>query len=216
MPKTFVDDIGPAFPSAISGPLQVMAAGDAGSFFKLDPATGSVEAAGSARPVRRIVLPASRSFGTAGTSIIDTGMDARSLSASLDTGFYAATFAVPQNMDRGEPSRVMVALAPQADGGGATVLRLQLVTTILKHGDTTAETNTITLDWAPPSDWSTQDLKVVTMDAGGGVTYAGDAFEAEDLVGLLFRRVGSAAEDTFPNLLLACPSLLFEYTAKGF
>ena len=75
--------------------------------------------------------------------------------------------------------------------------------------------------WSPvvarrvqPGSWSTQDLKLVTLDAGSGYTYAGSKFEGADFVGLLIRRLGTAAQDTFSQGLVMAAGLVFEYTAK--
>ena len=97
---------------------------------------------------------------------------------------------------------------------GGQVVRFELVTAYGKDGDTSMVTETVTYDWTTPSGWSTQDLKLVTLDAGGGFTYAGNKFEASDVIGVLVRRLGSAAQDTFSQSLIMASSFVFEYTAK--
>ncbi len=214
MPKTFTDDIAPVLPSALNGPFQVIKPGDSASYFKLDPASGKVEAAGTARPIRRLTVPLVRTSGVVSNSTIDSGMDARSVGASLDGGFYVAPFVVPPEMDLSVASSVKVVTAPAADGGGATVVRFELTTAYAKDGDTSVVTETLIDDWTTPTGWSTQDLKLVTLDGGSGATYAANKFEASDIIGLLLRRVGSASQDTFPNSLLIGTCVVFEYTAK--
>ncbi|MEK6674837.1 MAG: hypothetical protein AABZ47_04185 [Planctomycetota bacterium] len=214
MPQTYMDDVGAVLPSAVTGPFQVFKSGDSGSFIKIDPASAKIEAAGTARPTRRIVVPVSRVFGAATNASIDTALDAKSLSATLDTGFYAIPFAVPADMDLTEESRAKLLIAPTVDGGDGTVIRFELTTTYGKDGDTSVVTSVVTHDFTAPSGWTVQDLKSVTIDTGGGNTYAVNTFESTDMVGLLIKRLGSASQDTFANALYLASALVFEYTAK--
>ncbi len=214
MPKTFTDDVAPLLPSAVKGPFQVVDPADPTSYFKVDPALARVEAAGAARPRRRLTLGMTRGNGVSSLTTIDTAMDARSVALNSDGGFYTFPFQIPTDMDVGASSDIRVALSPGADGGGGTVVRLELVTAYGKDGDPSVVTETLTYDWTTPSGWSMQDLKLVRIDAGSGYTHAGGKFETGDYVGLLVRRVGSAAQDTFPQSLLIGASVVFEYTAK--
>ena len=113
-----------------------------------------------------------------------------------------------------EPVSVKILTSPESDGGGGTVVRLELVASFGKDGDTSVTNTTTIYDWTTPSGWTTEDLKLVTIDNGNGYTFAGDVFESSDMIGLRIRRLGSAAEDTFPNTLYIAVSMVFEYTAK--
>jgi hypothetical protein len=214
MPKTFTDDVGLALPSAVKGPLTVVDPNDATSFFKIDPALGRVQASGAARPRRRICAGVTRVSGVASTVTMDSALDARSVAASSDGGFFVFPFQLPADLDPAAPSDVFVALSPSADGGGGGVVRLELLAAHAKDGDTSLTTETVTYDWTTPSSWTTQDLKTVRVDAGAGYTFAGGTFEAGEVVGLLIRRLGAAAQDTFSQGLVMAACLIFEYAAK--
>ena len=214
MPKTFTDDVAPVFPAAINGPLQVVVPGDLSSYFKIDPGAARIEAAGIARPMRRWTVPTARTTGVASFSTIDSALDGRSIGASSDAGLFSFPFAVPLDMDLTATCNLKVPVAPLADGGGGQVVRFELVTAYGKDGDTSMVTETVTYDWTTPAGWSTQDLKLVTLDAGSGSTYAGNKFEASDIIGVLVRRLGSAAQDTFSQSLIMATSFVFEYMAK--
>ena len=62
--------------------------------------------------------------------------------------------------------------------------------------------------------WSTEDLKLLTIDAGSGYTFAGSVFEPTDFLGLRIRRLGNAAEDTFTQSLYIATSVIFEDAAN--
>lgn len=213
MPKTFTSDVGAALPSAIDGPFQIQVPGDGTSYFKIDPAGGKIEAAGVARPVRRLLVPFSRNTGVVGTSTFDTGMDARTVGATADGGFMLVPFVVPAEIDVSAASSVIVAVAPGGNGGDA-VVRFELSTTFAKDGDTTLTTEVLNFDWTTPSGWSTGDMKLVTLDGGSGATFAANKFEPGDVVGFLLRRLGAATEDTMPVTLLMAPGVVFEYVGK--
>jgi hypothetical protein len=215
MPKTYTDDIGAALPAAVFGPFQVVDPNDATSFFKIDPAGARIQAAGAARSKRRLYVMNVRTSGVAALATIGTAIDARSIGPSLDGGFYTSLFRIPPEMDLSDVSNVIIPLAPAADGGSGTAVRFELTTTWLKDGDTSAANEVLTYDWPVPSGWTTEDLKLVTIDGGGGRTFAANKFEAGDVVGFLLRRISSATEDTYPNALLIGTALIFEYAIKN-
>jgi hypothetical protein len=105
-------------------------------------------------------------------------------------------------------------LAPASNGGGGTVVRLELITAYGKDGDTSVASQTTISDWETPGGWTTEDLKLVNVNAGSGYTFAADTFESSDILGLRIRRLGSAAQDTFPYTLHIATGLLFDYTAR--
>jgi len=214
MPKTYTSDAAAALPSAIQGSFTIVNPLDLNSYFKLDPQTARIEAAGSARPVRRVNLFVARTIGFVSTVQLGTSLDARSIGAANDGGFYTLPFPIPPDMDVTMPSIVAVFAAEAIDGGGSTVARLELVTTHAKDGDTSMANATVTYDWTTPVGWGADDLKRVTIDSGGGATYAANYFEAGDLVGLRIQRMGAAAQDTFPNSLILAAGAILEYTAK--
>ncbi len=214
MPKTFTDDIGPALPSALDGPFQVVDPNDIDSYIKVDPENARIEAAGDARPVRGLTVGYTRGYGMSLRSVLAAAMDACSVGPGTDAGFYTTPFFIPVDMDTGETSSVKVGVVPASSGGGGTVARLELLTAYVKDGDTSLDRQTTICDWTTPGGWTPEDLKLVTLDTGSGYTFAADTFESSDIVGLRIRRVGSAVQDTFPYNLLIVTALFFEYTAR--
>jgi len=213
MPITFTDDIAPLLASALEGPFKVVHPTDAASYLQIDPANAKIAAAGAARPTRRSLLPLSRKVGTATPTNLGTAIEAMDLGPSTDGGMYLASFMVPPEMDVGATSKVCIVLTPVTNGGG-NVVRIELATTYGKHGDTSLTNEQLLYDWTTPSNWTTEDVQVVAIDNGNGVTFAANKFEAGDVVGLRIQRLGSAAADTYPNNVLVAATAIFEYTAK--
>ena len=150
MPKTFTDDIGPVLPSALDGPFQVVDPNDIDSYIKVDPENARIEAAGDARPVRRLTAEYTRAYGFTLTTVLATALDVRSIGPNTDAGFYTAPFFIPVDMDTGETSSLKLMLAPASNGGGATVVRLELITAYGKDGDTSVASQTAIYDWTTP------------------------------------------------------------------
>lgn len=214
MPRTHTDDVGCLFPGILRGPLTIVAGDDLSSHFKIDPANRRIEAVNEARPKRRLLLPLARNIGFSSSALIGTAIDAKSLGAAADGGWYVLPFSVPTDMDVSAPCSVLLPVGPAADGSGGTVVRFEATATNLKDGDTSAVNTTTVYDWTTPSSWTTDDLKLVLIDDGSGKTFAGNLFEAEDIVGLRVQRMGAASQDTYANSILLTSGIVFEYTAK--
>lgn len=215
-PETFTDDIAPAFPSSLLGPLQVRSAVDADDWIKIDPASAAIEAAGGARLVRRLVAPFTRTHSSSTSGTIGTVLSSRIITSVTEGGFFVAPFPIPHDMDFTEPASVYVLAAPLTSSSQTTpVVRFTLAYTYGKPGSTPSD-GTITLDWTAPDNWAADEPRSVLMDDGNGRTFAPDTFEAGDELGLRIARVGTATEDTFDKSLKIAERLVFEYTAKQF
>ncbi len=214
MPKTFTDDTGPALPAALDGPFQIVDPISADSYFKIDPAAGRIEAAGGARPVRRIVLGYGRAYGLTTAAPLGTALVTRAVGANANAGFYTQPCLVPVDMDVGLPSRVKMIVAPGSDVVEAAVVRLEAVASFAGDGATSVANLTTSYDWLTPRGWPTEDLRLTTIDNGTGCTFAADTFGAADVFGLRIARLGSVVQDTFPTSLITALAVVFEYTAK--
>lgn len=214
MPKSYTDDIAAALPSALTGPFLVVDPAESSSYLKLDPGAARLEAAGTARPWRSLLMPLARNYGVVGSVTIGDALDARRFVTHQTTGIYLAPCPIPQDMDLTEPASVKVLLAPYADGGGGEVVRLEVICTYGKDGDLSVANQTVTCDWTTPAGWTTEDLKLVTIDGGSGHTFAGGTFEGADWLGLRVCRAGDAVQDALSVDLLLAASVSFEYRAR--
>jgi len=216
VPKTFTDDIAPAFPSSLDGPLQVVDPTDASSWIKVDPASGAIAAAGAARPSRRIASSYVRTYFSASAAAIGSVLAARSITTELLGGFYASPIRIPDDMDVTQPSDVTILVSPvqSATVNGQTV-QFQFAHSIVPPGGTGANA-VITVDWAVPNNWLPTDAAVVLMDNGNGRTFEANTLSAGDFLGFRCARLGSATEDTFNKSVLIAETLVFSYVAKEF
>jgi len=57
---------------------------------------------------------------------------------------------------------------------------------------------------------------VVTIDGGGGSTFAGDTFQHGQFVGFRIARNGPEAQDTFDKSIHIAGYAMFEYTAEQY
>jgi hypothetical protein len=217
MPKTFTDDIAPVLPSALDGPFLIADPNDHDSYLKIDPATARIEAASDARPVRAVTLSGDRKCGSATFAMIGTALEAREIETGDDGGYFTPPFSLPPEMDVSAASSVKVLLAPADDSSGSgLVVRIELLASFGKHGDTAVTERTVTYDWTVPDNWSTEELCLVTVDDGEGYTFSPDLFEQGDLVGLRIQLARSATEDTFTEDVYLADSVVFQYVAKQF
>ena len=216
MPKTFTDDIAPALPSSLNGPLQIVDPTDATGWIKVDPAGGVIAAAGAARPSRNIESSFVRAYLSASASVIGSVLPARSVSDDLLGGFYSSPIRIPDGMDVTQPSYVNMLVRPlqNATINGQTI-RFQLSYSRVTPGGTNTDA-VITLDWAVPDNWTVTDTAVVLMDNGSGRTFDANTLNAGDFIGLRCMRFGSATEDTFNKSVLIGETLVFTYLAKEF
>jgi hypothetical protein len=214
MPKTYTDDVAAALPSSIDGPFQVLDPADHDNWVKLDPAGGGVVAAGLARPTRQIIRPLARTFGLSFTDTMGAAFLYRRLSSTSIAGFYVVTFPIPPDMDLSAVSHVKLIAAAFADATtNGQAVRLSLDVTHFTPGEAPNDA-VIDYDWPVPDDWTTGDPREVLIDNGNGVTFDADHFEAGDQLGMLIRRFGTAAEDTFDKDILVSEVLAFEYAAR--
>jgi len=215
-PETFTDDIAPAFPSSLLGPLQVVDPNDSNSWIKVDPAGSVLQASGDARPTRKIVLPFSRVYATATQSTLGVVIPTYYVASITNGGFYVSPFPIPDDMDLSEPSyvRLMAASLTASTETGA-VVRFVLGYTYGKAGETPTD-GSLTLDWSAPDNWAADEPRTVLMDDGSARTFAPSTFESGDELGLRISRVSTASEDTYTKSVKIVERLVFEYTAKEF
>lgn len=57
---------------------------------------------------------------------------------------------------------------------------------------------------------------MVTIDGGGGSTFAGDTFQHGQFVGFRIARNGPEAQDTFDKSIHIAGYAMFEYTAEQY
>ena len=112
MPKTYTDDIAAALPSSLDGPFTVVDPNDAAAYFNIDPAQARVEAAGGARPIRRVNLGFYKTVGTTLAGTIGTGMGSRIVGVGNNGGYLCNAIGVPIDMDLSAPANVKVMLSP--------------------------------------------------------------------------------------------------------
>ena len=216
MIETHTNDIAPALPSAITGPLVIADGSDAASYIKIDPALAIISAAGTARPTRRRIAGFARLAGTTSAAVIGTAMAARSVNVNSDGGFLTHAMRTPEGMDLTRPVSVLILLRPGvASLGGALVVRTEAVITYGKDGDATVADQTVTHDWTTPASWSTAP-KLVLIDGGSGYTFAAGTFEADDVLAVRVRLVRSAIQDTFDQPVDIAEAAIIEYTAKAY
>lgn len=214
MPKTHTDDIAPAFPSSIFGPLQVSDPADATSWIKVDPSNAEIAAAGAARPVRSLMAVYARLFQSGLEQTIGGVILARSINAGTMGGFYLTACRIPEDMDVTAPANVKILMAPglNATTNGQST-RISLTHTRMEKSGT-SETVAVIFDWPIPNGWDVTDINTVLVDNGNGRTYDGNTFSAGDTLGFRLFRSGTAAEDTFDKPLRLGEYIRFEYTAK--
>ena len=215
MPKTYTDDIAPALPTALDGPLLIADPNDHDSYLQIDPAGAQLKATGDARPLRHLTLSGDRKSGTAVYAMNGTALEARKIAVGNDGGYFTPPLALPPEMDLGATSNIKVLLAPASDSmGSGLVVRIEVLASYGKHGDTSVAERTITYDWTVPLNWSTDELRLVTVDDGEGFTFPVDLFDAGDFIGLRVQLARSVAQDTFTEDVRLGESVLFEYTTK--
>ena len=216
MPKTYTDDVAPALPSAIEGPLQVLDPSDYSSWIKIDPAGVTIAAAGDARPTRCLGTSFARSYGSSTASYMASVIACRIVASGSIGGMYYQPFQIPSHMDTSKTSNVRIVVSPAADATtNGQVIRLALDEAHVTDGGGPGNNSPI-LDWEVPDDWTTSDFNVVTIDSGSGYTFAADTFQVGDLVGLKIMRYGLAPEDTFDKNVRIAETALFECTVKEY
>ncbi|MFH1110148.1 MAG: hypothetical protein V1790_13280 [Planctomycetota bacterium] len=216
MPKTYTDDIAPVLPSSIAGPFQVVNASDINSWIKIDPANARLSAAGSAQPVRRIIVPSARTYASVTNSTIGQYIAAISVSATQLGGQYLTPILVPDNMDVTKPCKVRILISPVSDATtNGQVIRFTLAETHVATDGTRTET-VFNHDWNVPDDWITDNTDLITLDNGSGSTFAGDTFQHGQHLALRVARVGTAPEDTFDKSVNIALHAVFEYTATEY
>lgn len=216
MPKTYTDDVAPVLPSSIAGPFQVVSASDINSWIKIDPASARILAAGGAQPIRRIILPSARMYTSATNSAIGQYLVAVSVTATQLGGFYLTPILVPDDMDVTKPCQFKILISPAANATtNGQVIRFSFAETHVADGGTRTET-TLEYDWNVPDNWATTNNNVVTIDSGGGSTFAGNTFQHGQYIGFRIARNGSAAQDTFDKGVNIAEYAMFEYTAEQY
>jgi len=216
MPKTFTTDIAAAFPTSLDGPLTVAAAADHNSWIAVDPATAKISAVGIAQPIRTLVIPYVKVYATTTTAQMGLVIPCHFVTSATSGGFYAAPVPIPPDMDVTKSCKVKVLVSTFADSTmSGAVVRFVLGHTVARPGASLTD-GSVTYDWTAPTNWVTTDPRVVTIDNGGGATFAASAFEAGDHVGLRIARTGSAAEDTFDKSVNLADALVLEYTANQY
>lgn len=216
IPETFTDDVAPALPSSINGPLQIVDPADQNSWIKIDPAGATIVATSGARPKRKIIVPYSRAYATSTASFIGVVMPAYYVTSIAIGGFCASPFSIPDDMDLSEPTSVFVFVAPFASSTQTgPVVRFVLGHTFMKPGETPTD-GSITYDWTAPDNWTLDEPRSVLLDDGSTRTFAANTFEQGDQLGLRIARLSTATEDTFNKSVKFAARLVFEYTAKQF
>ncbi len=215
MPKTYTDDIAATLPSSLDGPFKVVDPSDAAAYFKVDPAQARVEAAGGARPMRRVNLGFYKTIGTTLAGTIGTAMGSRIVAVGNTGGYLCNAIGVPVDMDLSAPANVKVMLAPDADSSlSGKQVRIELTISYGKGADSALTTTTINHDWTTPDNWSAGDPELVVIDAGNGETFAANTFELDDVIGIWLRLARAAGADTFDQSVHLAAGAVLEYTAK--
>ncbi len=216
MPKTYTDDVAPVLPSSIAGPFQVVNPADISSWIKIDPANAKISASGGAQPIRRIIIPAARTFGTVSNSAIGQYIAALSVQPTLLGGNYLTPIQVPLDMDVAKPCKIKILISPASNATtNGQVIRFSLAETHVADGGTRTET-TVDYDWNVPDNWLTTNNNLITIDSGGGSTFAGSTFTHGQIIGLRVARNGPASQDTFDKSVNIAENALFEYTAEQY
>jgi hypothetical protein len=216
MPKTYTDDIAPVLPSSIAGPFQVVSASDINSWIKIDPVNARIMAAGGAQPIRRIILPSARTYSSASSSAIGQYLVALSVTATQLGGFSLTPILIPDDMDVTKPCKFKILISPAANATtNGQVIRFSLAETHVADGGTRTETS-LDYDWNVPDNWATTNNNLVTIDSGGGSTFAGNTFQHGQTIGFRIARNGPAAQDTFDKGVNIAEYALFEYTAEQY
>ena len=216
MPKTYTDDVAPVLPSSIAGPFQVVSASDINSWIKIDPANAKISAAGGAQPIRRIVLPSDRTYASVTNSTIGQTIVAVSVLGTQIGGHYLTPILVPDDMDVTKPCKVKLLISPVSNATtNGQVIRFSLTETHVADGGTRTETS-FNYDWSVPDNWATTNNNVITLDSGGGSTFAGSTFQHGQHLALRVARVGTATEDTFDKSVNIGEYAVFEYTAAEY
>lgn len=216
MPKTFTDDIAPALPSSIDGPVKVVDANDATSYIKIDPANKQIATAGAAKPTRIIRLSYVRVYLNTGLTTRGNGLTARYITANADGGIYVGSLQIPYDMDLAQPTKVIIVIAPLNNSlfDGLSV-RLRLGWTRITPGEVET-TGTFDQDWSIPNDWLTTEPKFLTLDNGNGHSFDANAFTEGDIISVRYSREGAAGADTWGQPLTLIEGATFEYTAKAY
>ncbi len=216
MPKTYTDDIAPVLPSSITGPFQVVSAADINSWIKIDPANARILAAGGAQPIRRIIIPSARTYATVSNTAIGQYLVALSVSATSLGGHFLTPMLVPDDMDVTKPCKLKILISPVTNATtNGQVIRFSLAETHVADGGTRTETS-LDYDWNVPDNWATTNNNLVTIDTGGGSTFAGNTFQHGQYIGFRLVRNGPAAQDTFDKGVNIAENALFEYTAEKY
>src|SRR3990172_9582408 len=216
MPKTYTDDIAPVLPSSIAGPFQVVSASDINSWIKIDPANARILAAGGAQPIRRIILPSARTHASVSNSTIGQYLVALSVTEPQLGGFYLTPVLVPDDMDVTKPCKFKVLISPTANATtNGQVIRFSFAETHVADGGTRTET-TLEYDWNVPDNWATTNNNLITIDSGGGSTFAGKTFQHGQFIGFRIARNGPASQGTLDKGGKIAENALFEYTAEQY
>ncbi len=214
MPKTYTDDIAPVLPFSLTGPFQVVSAADINSWIKVDPAGAKISAAGSAQPIRRVVTAAARNYATVTQTTIGQYIAAVYVTPTSLGGLYMTPFQLPRDMDVAKPCKVKILISPTVSATtNGQVVRFQLSEVHVAGGGARTETS-FNYDWSVPDNWTTNDNAVVTLDSGGGNSFAGGTFQLGQQLAFRIARVGSATEDTFDKNVAIAEYAIFEYTAN--
>ncbi len=215
IPETFTDDIAPALPSSLNGPLQIVDPGNQNSWIKIDPASAIINMTGGARPKRKAIIPYSRVYATATATAIGVVLPAYYVTSITNGGFHGSPIPIPADMDLTEPASVYVLVASLTSSTQTgPVVRFVLSYTYGKASEVPTD-GSITYDWTAPDNWTADELRSVLLDDGNGRTFAANTFEPGDELGLRVSRLGTATEDTFNKAVKFAARLVFEYTAKN-
>ena len=141
---------------------------------------------------------------------------ALSVQQTLLGGNYLTPILVPDDMDVTKPCKFKVLISPAANATtNGQVIRFSLAETHVADGGTRTET-TVDFDWNVPDNWATTNNNVVTIDSGGGSTFAWNTFQHGQTIGFRIARNGPAAQDTFDKAVNIAENALFEYTAEQY
>lgn len=162
--------------------------------------------------IARLQIPFARNSGVTPAILIANYAVAFQFNEAAQGGFFLAPFRIPRDFDVTRPSTIYCELGPGLALGEGTGVVLEALVTRLPHNANATQAIYQTT-WIVPFGWGAAILHV-PIDTGAGYTFPAHTFLLDDSVGMLFRRNGPQAADTYPTYV-QCPAHLYlDYTSR--